>query len=296
MVEITLQLSEVGMEGATPEQLVERYLQQAQPLLRQKISELVEQQVESLTDEDPFQVSFTEFTSMGEKEQDELRCAALRRYGRWVDGELERREVAWILVVGGEVVDYGTDLGTLPTKTDAYRAAQQKGLAPFLFTKEPVVEEGPAPSPTSIWSALAPDDAYPTLSILVARPDLPDTALVLQALRVFADFDTGSPAVFLSQDDVRNCGVNLDNLMPLTRFHLGRPYHYVIPTMRVAVPTQANTLPSAVFQVYAVRDWSNSPLTLVNPSRRALMGRNMLLRLGLEVNLNGRTRSTTALR
>jgi len=84
--------------------------------------------------------------------------------------------------------------------------------------------------------------------------------------------------------------------MPMTRFHLGHPYHYVVPTMKVAVPTQAGALRSRVFQVYAVRDWGHSPLTLVNPHRRALVGRNLLLGLGLEINLSGQSQSTTVLR
>jgi len=138
MVEITLQLPEVEAEGATTEELAERYLEQAQPLLRQKISELVEHQVKTLTGQDPFHVSFAEFISMGEQQQNELRCAALRRYGFWVDTELERRQAMWMLVVGGEVVSCGTSLNSLPTKSHIYHVAQQKGLAPFLVTREPL--------------------------------------------------------------------------------------------------------------------------------------------------------------
>jgi hypothetical protein len=296
MVEITLQLPEVETEGVTTEELVERYVERVQPLLRQKLSELVKPQARILTGPDLFRVSFAEFASLDEEDQEELRGAVLRRYGRWVDAELERRQAAWILVVGGEVVSCGTGLDSLPNKSDAYRLGQQKGRAPFLFTQEPLIEEASSPSPTSIWSPLAPDDSYPTLPVLVSHSHLPDAALVPQGLSLSADLDTGSPAVFLSREDVRGCGVDLDILMPLTRFHLGRPYHYVVPTMKIAVPTQVGALPSGVFQVYAVKDWSNSPMTLVNPQRRALVGRNVLLRLGLEINLNGQSRSTTVLR
>jgi hypothetical protein len=296
MAEITLQLSDMEMEGATAEELVEHYLEQAQLLLRQKIRELVEHQLEILAIKDPFKVSFAEFERMSEEEQAQLRCVALRRYGQWVDAELARRKAAWILVVGGEVISYETCLDSLPTRSYAYTIAQQKKLAPFLFTKEPLIEEVALPSHISIWSSLAPDDAYPTIPVLIAHSELPDDALVLKGLSLIADFDTGSPAIFLNQDNVRGCGVDLEDLMPLTRFHLGRPYHYVVPTMKVAIPTRADTIRSGVFQVYAVRDWSNSPLTLVNLSRQGLVGRNVLLQFGMEINLNGQSQSTTVLR
>jgi hypothetical protein len=269
--------------------------------LREKISELVEHQVKPFTGKDPFQVSLAEFISLGEQQQNELRSAALRRYGDWVDTELERRQALWILVVGGEVVSCGTSLTSLPTKSLSYHLAQHKELAPFLFTKEPLVEEMSSPSAASTsaastWSALAADDFYPTVPVLVSRSELPDEALVPHGLGLAADFDTGSPAVFLSQDDVQGCGVDLEDLMPMTRFHLGHPYHYVVPTMKIAVATQAGLLRSSVFEVYAVRDWSKSPLALVNPHRRALAGRNVLLELELEINLNGQSHATTVLR
>lgn len=190
-----------------------------------------------LTGNDPFQVSLAEFISLGEQQQNELRSAALRRYGDWVDTELERRQALWILVVGGEVVSCGTSLNSLPTKSLSCHLAQRKELAPFLFTKEPLVEEMSSPSAASTWSALAADDFYPTVPVLVSRSELPDEAFIPHGLGLAADFDTGSPAVFLIQDDVRGCGVDLEDLMPMTRFHLGHPYHYVVPTMKIAVAT-----------------------------------------------------------
>jgi hypothetical protein len=250
MVEITLQLPDVDAEGASTEEVLKRYLERAQPLLRQKISELVESQANTFGGDDPFKTSFSDFAGMGQKEQDELRCAALRRYGQWVDAELERRQASWILAIGGRVVSQGSDLATLPTRPAVFRMSEEEGYAPFVFLKEALVEKGHPLLPTSAWSAIGGEDSYPTLSLAFARPEVPDPELGQQGLWLTGDFDTGAPAIFLSQDDVQGCGVSIDDLMPVTQFHLGRAYHYVVPTMKVSVPTQAGALRSGVFQVY----------------------------------------------
>jgi hypothetical protein len=42
-----------------------------------------------------------------------------------------------------------------------------------------------------------------------------------------------------------------------------------------------------------IRGWSSSPFVRVNPARRALVGRNVLMRLGLRVLLRADDRRTS---
>jgi hypothetical protein len=51
-LEITVQLPDVEMEDVNVDEIVERYVEKVQPMLRQKISELVEQR-KTLTGKDP---------------------------------------------------------------------------------------------------------------------------------------------------------------------------------------------------------------------------------------------------
>jgi hypothetical protein len=294
-MEITLELPEIDVGGLSTEQLVDRYVEQMRPLLARKVQEMGERSKPGAAIRDPFQLSYAEFARMTDAEQERLRCEALQCRGQLVDAELARHKAAWVLLIGGAVVSSGPGLDSVPSKADVYWAAEQRGWAPFLFSVEPLIEESAETPWTSTWSVLAQDDSYPTIPVLLCHPAQPAPTSAAEGLHFLADFDTGSPAVFLNQHDVRQCAVPLDNLMPMSRLHLGRPYHYVIPTVQLAIPTKAGQLCSDLFQVYAVRDWEHCPLTHVNPKRRALVGRDVLLRLRLEVTLNGRTRATTVL-
>jgi hypothetical protein len=52
---------------------------------------------------------------------------------------------------------------------------------------------------------------------------------------------------------------------------------------------------SGIIDVLCVRNWAKSPFRLVNESRQALVGRNALMELPLQVKLDGRRRVTHVL-
>jgi len=58
------------------------------------------------------------------------------------------------------------------------------------------------------------------------------------------------------------------------------------------VVDEDGNIKSASVQCRCVMDWVSSPLCHVNPQRQALVGRNVILTLALQVNLDGARKST----
>ena len=58
---------------------------------------------------------------------------------------------------------------------------------------------------------------------------------------------------------------------------------------------ETGAMTSTTLPALCVRNWKQSPLCLVNPFRKALVGRNLLLELLLRVELDGRNRTTRTL-
>lgn len=96
-----------------------------------------------------------------------------------------------------------------------------------------------------------------------------------------------------------NCAVKTIESQPTNRalagYHLGRRYEcYVLP-VQIAIIDEAGQMKSKVLPVVCVRNWQQSALCLVNPFRKALVDRNLLLELSLHIELDGANRATKIL-
>jgi len=242
------------------------------------------------TPRDIFAITFEEYLATSDDERDAIQLEAYARYRKWIDEELRQRHARWMLVCGGTVIESSSTLRNYP-KDEKFRAVgEQFGLIPFVFAAQPLIEE-------SSWADLADDDFYPRLSIIVAAENKELRDPQNDGLIINADFDTGSGNAFFDHAKLSNEGIiqRQEFRRANLHFHLGRPFRYHILPILVGVVTEAGKIISKVIDALCVRDWAQSPFRLPNPSRQALVGRNVLAELELQVKLDGRRRVTHVL-
>jgi len=291
MPQIIIQLPDVDIGSFDEDGLLNHFVDCAKPVLRKAIQQLLEQQPIA-EDKIPFAVYFDEFVKLDVNEQRKLRHQALRENQGWLDYQLATRNAEWILVIGGIVVRSSTSLDELPSKQEIYQIAEQKGFAPFVFVKDALVEE----HNTSKWALIEQDDYYPTVTIFVSAQNCTDEQLLECGKQLNADFDTGSPVIFLDLTVIEDIDIDISKHIEISNIHLRRTYDYVAPKVKIGVKTEQGKIKSDAFIVRAVANWENSPFCLPNPQRTALVGRNILLRLKLKTLLDGESKTTDILK
>ena len=139
-----------------------------------------------------FTLPFTEYLALPDEERERIQFSVYQSQKKWIDAELERRSAEWILVCGGEVVESSETLRNYPSRGKLMALGKARGVVPFVFVKAPLVEE------ESAWAALSHADFYPTLSIMIGSPECTAEKLVASSITCVADFDSGSPHLFLN--------------------------------------------------------------------------------------------------
>lgn len=281
MPEIVIQLPDVDIDSFDEDALLNHFVDYAKPALRKVIQQWLEQQSPAAAGKIPFSVSFNEFVKLSVSEQRKLRHQALLQNQGWIDQQLVERDAEWILVLGGIVERSSTSLDELPSKQEIYHLAEQKGFAPFVFVKDALVEE----HSTSRWALIEQDDYYPTVTIFVVTGNCANEKLLECGKKLDADFDTGSPVIFLDLTVVEDVGIDISRHIEVSNIHLRRAYDYVTPKIKIGVKTKQGGIKSSIFTVRAVVDWKNSPFCLVNP----------LLELQLKTLLDGECKTTEIL-
>lgn len=238
---------------------------------------------------DLFAISFSEYLAMSRADRDALQISAYENYPKWIEQELARHDARWILVCGGKVVESGPTLQSYPRSPKVRSVGEQFGLAPFVFVRGPMIEE-------SIWSILPYDDCYPTLSIFIAAEDSPPLKLQTNGLALIADLDTGSTDVLLDYEQLVSNGIieNSDALLHM-HHHLNRSFRYYSLPVLIGALSESGEMVSGIIEAMCVLNWAQSPLRLSNPFRQVLAGRNLLMKLPLRIQLDGRKRTTQIL-
>lgn len=231
-----------------------------------------------------FKIAFEDYLALSDDARDSIHTSADAKYRNWIEAELERRGAEWLLVVGGDVLEAGATLEAYPAREKLYKIGYHFGVIPFVFVANPIIEE-------SLWAALPKSDFYPTISITVgsAPPQAQQNSLTVQA-----DLDTGSFHTMLNYDDLLQNRI-IDR-QPVDQAyeasHLEFKYKYFIAPVKIGMVDETGKILSANLSVTCVRNWQQSPFCLVNAFRKALVGRGLLLKLPLRIELNSRDRST----
>lgn len=240
-----------------------------------------------LSDDPAFIMAFQNYLSLSAAERRAVALDLQERRRDWLKRQLELHRAAWIMVIGGQVVESSPRLDDYPTPERLMKLGKERDLVPFVFSHPPLFEE-------LSWSALPGNDFYPTLALTIGAGDWEHDQLLAQGRDLIADFDTGSPYLFLNWDWLLSAGLVEATPVdfPQAWHHLGRQYVYYTRSLRVGIADEGGTTHSLEVACECVESWDQSPLCEVNPARLALAGRNLLLGFPLTVELNGAERRT----
>jgi hypothetical protein len=237
-------------------------------------------------------MSFEEFSQLTEEEHWQILKKVFEEKKAWIEEQLKAHQAEWILVIGGKVERASSTLDDLPTKAEVYEIGKAKGFAPYLFVRDSLIEE----ITSSPWTQITEKDYYPTIQVYVGRQEWDNEKLDVAENSLTADFDTGSPVVVLDKDKLVEHDWIEDSEVRIIGSHLGRTYGYFLPKLKLGCKAVSGEMKSGVFRVRAVRNWNEGPFCQVNPERRGLIGRNVLIELSLHLLLKGDEKKTVILK
>ena len=84
---------------------------------------------------DPFQVDFASYEAMATEAKQSLRILALRKYGGWIESQLRAHGANWILCLGQNVVEHGTDIETSPSDQHLLDLGVKHDRVPWVFNR-----------------------------------------------------------------------------------------------------------------------------------------------------------------
>ncbi|MBI3920807.1 MAG: phosphoribosylformylglycinamidine synthase subunit PurS [Armatimonadetes bacterium] len=227
-----------------------------------------------------FHLSVDDYEKLSVEERGQLHGEFQRLHGDWIQQQMQERGAKWILVAEGEVVDCGFSWKDCPNSLELEERDIRAGKLHWLFEKLFLIEESP-------WTRLGERDAYPSLRLAVSG-DKESESFVFEA-----DFDSGSSLTALNAEDL-----SIRNLLPkrpfrtLSSWHLGQSFEYTILPFHVELTDVSTTSSSSIIDCMVIFRWEGGPFTRINPCRKALAGRNLLLDIPASIELDGTTRQT----
>lgn len=197
------------------------------------------------------------------------------RNADWLERKRLELGARWMLVVDGEILVHGETWDNYPSDEEIEQLCYRSGRMLLLHTAPLLIEE------RSHWhTTIYRSDPYPTLPVTFSGRR--------RQANIVADFDTGSPDVCVDADLLANRGVI--RILPFTPWrranHLGEAFWFTAKDVEVGLAAESGGQRTAVHRVMCIRDWAQSPFVSVNPSRSALVGRDLCHKLQPTVALN----------
>jgi len=223
----------------------------------------------------PFFLSMEEYLAKTDDEKLRIDQRIWHFRGDWIEKELNQRNAAWIMVCGDEVIDSSNSYQNIPNEAQIRKIANDKGKMPFLFCHSTIIEESP-------WSNVGKnhvEDYYPTIE------------LQINGRTHIADFDTGSPETYIS-DDIINIDFNF-SMRGRTKIHNVSHLKY-LQKVEITIPLdEGGNVNSIEYSLFVIPQWAESEFISVNEVRKCLAGRDLLNKFPIEVRLIGRDKYKT---
>jgi proline iminopeptidase len=198
-----------------------------------------------------------------------------KRHGQWIQTEMKRVGARWCVVCGNEIVKWSADMETFPEEDDLRIIGRNTNLVPFAYTAPLPVESIPAANVGVGWvSTREKGDYYPTIHVGIGGNS------------VVADLDTGATQSHLCSSLVTR------NLFSACRSstHLGKQFEYYSQKIPLTVQVEGGIQETIKLTAAVVLGWDASPFVIVNPARKALIGRDLLLHSRHDLVLSGSQR------
>jgi hypothetical protein len=261
MSSVMIDLPDPPRNAPPIEYWIDDYLESLRPTLKEAFQDAFRQWLErqnaKSVEKNPFEMPFEEFEKLSEDKQDEVSWQAFSRNKAWIDEQLRKYDAEWIVVIGGKVQKFSPTLDDVPMRNEMTKMGMETGLVPFLFIREPLIEESAAaPTAQSQWNELEGDDFYPTVPITIGIVNDDKQKLESTGIRLTADLDTGSPSIIVRSIDIEQLGIRLKDYKTTWATHLGQRYRYVTPKVQIAVHSESQGLKVWAFALRVVYDWA----------------------------------------
>jgi hypothetical protein len=229
-------------------------------------------------------LTLEEYERLSPKERGMLQRRLKEQNHLWLKKKFSELKAAWLVVVNGEVIDWGKGLKNLPLAKQNVEVSQRRGKFPFVFINEDLmaIEES-----SSVWHATKDaGDYYPTLPVTLSSAS--------NVVELVGDFDTGASGTFVDYDYLRDRNLihpEVGDYYEISH-HLNQPYHGVAKSLRFQLSSKAGEIFVFDTLIYCVPEWDTSPFVQINPNRVALVGRDLVLALKPKVLLDFDQRRT----
>lgn len=227
--------------------------------------------------QDPFSLSFREYSSLAYEEASELQNEVYRICSDIIN-DAWRRGKRQVVICDRKIVYQTESIEDIPNeKVD--KLARKYDKACYIFSAPDIIEE-------SVWVLVNGEDYYPTISMYLGAEDLDASHVTQTCEPISADFDTGNPGYKIF--DANQLVAPLSSFTPPLRTgnHLGKPYTYFQKRARICVKDTSGKVYSIVRDVRLVKDWKGSALLQVSPNRTGYVGRDILRDLAVRVELD----------
>jgi hypothetical protein len=229
-------------------------------------------------------LTLDEYERLSPKERGMLQWRLKEQNHLWLKNKFSELKAAWLVVIDGEVIDWGKSLKNLPMARQNVEVSQRTGKFPFVFINDDLmaIEES-----NSAWHATNdPGDYYPTLPVTLSSAS--------NVVELVGDFDTGSSGTFVDYDFLRDRNLiqpEVGDYYEISR-HLNQSFHGVAKSLRFKLSSKTGETFAFEAMIYCVSDWQTSPFVKINPDRVALVGRDLLLTLKPMILLDFNERQT----
>jgi len=121
---------------------LDQILDKAKPFLKRSLKKWIREQAQiEIKDNNLFKLSFDEFKKFSLKDQRDWRHRILINKREWLNKQLKIKNAEWLLILGGKIEQSSPTLDNFPSKNDVYQLAKDQNLAPFIYVKDPQIEE-----------------------------------------------------------------------------------------------------------------------------------------------------------
>jgi len=233
-------------------------------------------------------ISMEEYRTLPRSERRNYQSDAEERNRHWIEKQFKKLGANWIIVIDGQVVKHGANLGDYPKEKGIRELQQITGKCPFIFFSKFLlsIEEN-----STLWHSTKDlDDFYPALAMAISGNN--------KRVATEADLDTGAFECYSDLELLIDHGIvsfDQDDIEQYSK-HLSQTFSYLTKEVTIELSDGMGISSECQTTIICVDNWSNSPFVAINPSRTFLLGRRVLLNLRPRVILDFDACSTEVLR
>jgi len=247
-----------------------------------------------ITDFDPVDMSFQRLDSLDSAERQRLLRKGMEVLKPLAKEKMDELQARWLVLCGIEVAADSEHLEYPDSKT-LEAIGKQHDRIPFLFEREEFIEEITGSAKwVNTYDGLIPrpDDYYPTVFLEIVRDEI--------TLPMLADFDTGAPEIYTDLERLMRFDIilweDVEAYRDIQDVKIGRmhewQYEYYKFLIEIALTDVANLRRRENFWVNCISNWETSGFLTINRNRQALLGRSLLLKFQIRLELDGKEKMT----